>query len=620
MSNKNYLSSIPIIFIVILILTRVLSAFGVEKKAADQIMALEQKIHQFEADLYQRQKASQENFDQAYSRLDSLIGQLIDLSQQQTKNDFLETAYAYLEKRKNLRLIELFYKVEYSDSLEIPYCRLLQRNLQLCQKFEKLRTVILLSDSLSDEAGFQKTLLRQSMAKLADSVSVIEPAAEILLKMMNPVEIPDFRKNILDRKEVLLNYWLNEDRLYAFVLSREKFALQHWAINKYQLQEQIKALMTPFYYSPDLLKLQFDDHLAHKLYRELIEPLAALIGKNFSLNISADESFIGLPFEILVVDTVQTSRIDETILYDRFHHMHFLIIDHAISYNFSTSAFHLEMNGKELRKGLGNRLLTMSEPLLPESDSLPLDQNLKNLVNHLSISRITSAEIKRVSRLLWLHHNLKAEQATKKYLLDKGKTYRWLYLALPGILNNEQPRASSVFFSKSAPDDDIWDQFLSVEEIKHCQLQADMLTLSTCQFETPFINHNIATLVLPQSFLLAGVRSLVHSQWIVNAISVSDFMAKFYWELKYKRQVNAAALREAKVKSMKDTFIFLDREISSAHPYFWAGYMLSGNPHIRPPSPSRIPPWGVVIIVYVLVSIFAFIIVRRTMPGRESEK
>jgi len=94
-------------------------------------------------------------------------------------------------------------------------------------------------------------------------------------------------------------------------------------------------------------------------------------------------------------------------------------------------------------------------------------------------------------------------------------------------------------------------------------------------------------------------------------------MSKFYWELKYKRQTNALALQEAKVASMKDTFDYSGHTISRAHPYFWATFQLIGNPKIRPPSPNKIPPWGVVIIVYVMVAVISLYITRKTLPGRK---
>ena len=123
-------------------------------------------------------------------------------------------------------------------------------------------------------------------------------------------------------------------------------------------------------------------------------------------------------------------------------------------------------------------------------------------------------------------------------------------------------------------------------------------------------------IALPQAFLLSGIKSVVFSLWEINSISSSQFMSKFYWELKYKRQTNVNALREAKLASMKDTIKFPDQKISLAHPFFWAGFRLIGYPRVTSPSNAPIPPWGVVLIIYFIVTVIGVTIARKTLPSR----
>ena len=143
-----------------------------------------------------------------------------------------------------------------------------------------------------------------------------------------------------------------------------------------------------------------------------------------------------------------------------------------------------------------------------------------------------------------------------------------------------------------------------------------MITLSNIKLSSPLAENYDGIIALPQSLILSGIKSVVFSLWEINNISTSQFMSKFYWELKYKRQSNVNALREAKLASMKDTIKFDKQKISRAHPYFWATFRLVGNPKIRPPSPTRLPTWGVIIIVYVCVIVGSLYITRKTLPGR----
>ena len=159
--------------------------------------------------------------------------------------------------------------------------------------------------------------------------------------------------------------------------------------------------------------------------------------------------------------------------------------------------------------------------------------------------------------------------------------------------------------------------WLSAHESIQFNLAADLLSLSATKLRSFDSDKNPGVIALPQAFLCSGVKSVLYSLWRINSISTSQFMSKFYWELKYKRQTNVQALQEAKVASMKDTFIFNRKQISRAHPYFWATFQLIGNPKIRPPSPNKIQPWGVIIIVYLCVIVGTLYITRKTMPDRK---
>lgn len=618
MLNRNLVSRGIMIIVIYLSLIFVFPLSGVEIKNIEKIKNLEQKIHRFENNFFQRHYAIHEDFSQVYIDLDSLIGEYIGLSENLKDSRFLEMAYAYLEKQKNLKILELFSQSENSDSTNLPFPNVLRQNYKLCQKVEMIKSTLVFSEVVNDSLENLWSEIQTSMADLFDSVAVNEPGALFFVQMMCPLDVTAIRKNNIGRQEVLLNYWMNDDQLYVFIVSPEMFVVNHWPLHTEELQNQVFELTAPFYQQQDLLDLKFDYLLANQLYLKLIEPIAGFVNQYNTLIISPDKNLIGFPFEVLVVDTAHTKKSHKNILYEQFRHMHFLINDHSVCYNYSTAALNPELILMRSRAGLKRRLLTMNKPILPNKNKLISNDRHTDLLNSISPTQYSAEEIKRVSRLLWRHHNLKGEQTTKNYLFENGSDYRWLYLALPGILNNTTPLFSGLFFSKSDPAAGVANQFLSAGEILSCNLRADMLTLSACKFDTAFKNHNSAAIVLPQAFLFAGVRSVVLSQWIVNSLSTSHFMSKFYWELKYKRQLNAVALREAKMNSLKETFKYLGEEISTAQPYFWAGFTLTGNPRVRPPSTSKIPPWGVVIIVYVLVIIFTIIIGRKTMANNKA--
>jgi len=143
-----------------------------------------------------------------------------------------------------------------------------------------------------------------------------------------------------------------------------------------------------------------------------------------------------------------------------------------------------------------------------------------------------------------------------------------------------------------------------------------MITMSSLKLVPPLSEQNDGIVTLPQSFIFSGIKSVVFSLWEINSISNSQFMSKFYWELKYKRQTNVRALQEAKLASMKDTIKFSELKISRAHPFFWAGFRLIGYPRVTSPSNAPIPPWGIVLIVYFIVIVIGLTIARKTLPTK----
>jgi CHAT domain-containing protein len=74
---------------------------------------------------------------------------------------------------------------------------------------------------------------------------------------------------------------------------------------------------------------------------------------------------------------------------------------------------------------------------------------------------------------------------------------------------------------------------------------------------------------LTRSFLRAGASSVAATLWQVEDASTADLMIAFYANLKTSTN-KASALREAKLSMLKNERL--------AHPYFWASFVLIGEP------------------------------------------
>jgi CHAT domain-containing protein len=150
----------------------------------------------------------------------------------------------------------------------------------------------------------------------------------------------------------------------------------------------------------------------------------------------------------------------------------------------------------------------------------------------------------------------------------------------------------------------VFDGRLSVREIQRgWELKADLVTLSACETALGRDADGEGYVGFAQAFFLAGTRSMLVSLWEVDDRATSLLMTRFYQNWLGKRPeldkplAKAEALREAKqwLRGLTDQEVKLALpqisrgEIQSnrsqpktahpyAHPHYWAGFILVGDP------------------------------------------
>jgi len=583
----------------------------------ENIRSLEKMLYNFEVKCYQDNNIKSETFDKIYKTLDQLIQEYLNLFYSNPEAMLAEKAFFYLQKLKNWRLFQLYSQSDYVKQTRQRNKSELLKLHRLVYQVDQVKSDLLFGNTQEENRlKLEKTALKTYL----DSLIVKYHELTYYWLLQVPVEFKEVQSFFVDKKAGVLDYWLHGDSISVFVIAPDTVIIAHWKISTKELEQQVYQLMEPLFNCDDLFNLKFDYNLSYEVYLSLFKPIKKELLHLKRLIIIPDGYLVSFPFEALVVDTLRFHKSKSQILYSHYRDMKFLIHEYAISYNYSIAALNPALLKIHSRKKLGRRLLTMREPIIIESNSLPENKLPSAAIFDLKNSNKSAQEIKRVSRLLWRHSNLKQDQVLKSYLIEKGSDYRWIYLAQPGILNNTEPLSSGLLFSKLPEDNTGESIWLSVEDVMKANLRADMLTMSCCKLSPPFSKDNFGVIALPQAFLFSGIRSVVNSLWQINDISTSQFMAKFYWELKYKRQLNTNALQEAKVVSINDSFNYMGEEISRAHPYFWANFRLIGDAGVRPPSNAKIPPQGVVALVYVLVFLISLLIIRKTVEGRREKQ
>jgi len=119
----------------------------------------------------------------------------------------------------------------------------------------------------------------------------------------------------------------------------------------------------------------------------------------------------------------------------------------------------------------------------------------------------------------------------------------------------------------SQTEDSVSDGFIEAGEIVEMDLNAELVVLSSCRSGLGEIDESEGILGMQKAFFEAGTSSIVVSLWDVNDKYTAFFMQDLYKQ--FKTGLNKSeALRQAKLNFIKN---------HSANPYYWSGFILSGN-------------------------------------------
>jgi hypothetical protein len=232
-------------------------------------------------------------------------------------------------------------------------------------------------------------------------------------------------------------------------------------------------------------------------------------------------------------------------------------------------------------------------------------------------------EVDAIARLFPTPDTLLGSDASEQQLeelakADRLRTYHYLHFATHGELNDRVALQSALILAQDRLPDpqprvlaghEPYNGRLTARHIlERWQLDAELVTLSACQTGLGRYAGGEGYVGFAQALFLAGARSVVLSLWKVDDRATTLLMVRFYQNLLGQRPglqeplPKAQALQEAKqwlrgltapeidhlVRELPSSgrSPVEDRDVSSAsavrsfqHPYYWAGFILIGDPN-----------------------------------------
>jgi CHAT domain-containing protein/Tfp pilus assembly protein PilF len=360
-----------------------------------------------------------------------------------------------------------------------------------------------------------------------------------------------------DGKTALLEYVVNDDKLFLFAITRAaakaeaEVQVYTLPVKRLEIAKQIEAFRTQL----AARDLGFRGAAA-SLYQLLLKPAAAQLRGKTNFVITPDDKLWDLPFQALLTGANR-----------------FLIEEAAISYAPSLTVLReMTRRARPARPEPAPTLLALGNPLLGgeavSHAALSLRHGKPDLLPE------SEQEVKALRQLYGTAHSkvyIGAEAREDRVKSEAGQA-KILHFATHGLLNNASPMYSHLALAQGDTNED---GLLEAWELMQLDLQADLAVLSACETARGRIGAGEGIIGLSWAMFIAGVPSIVVSQWKVESAGTRDLMVNFHRVLMTEtgvgkaRVTKAEALRQAALKVMK--------QAETGHPFYWAGFVLVGE-------------------------------------------
>ena len=212
------------------------------------------------------------------------------------------------------------------------------------------------------------------------------------------------------------------------------------------------------------------------------------------------------------------------------------------------------------------------------------EQSLKGSINELK-----DLAAKTKGQLLF-NNNTNASN-----LFQYAKDSRILHLALHSKVNLESPLYSELL---------LFEEQVTASEIYNQDIQSDLVVLSACDTGFGKIEKGEGIMSFSRAFTYAGAKSTVNSLWEVPDIETAKLMRMFYDNIDRGMQKHQA------LAMAKQTYINSSDDHLLRHPFFWAGFVVSGDiSPIHKPASKKAYIW----VALGLMLIILFYLYRRRL-------
>ena len=402
--------------------------------------------------------------------------------------------------------------------------------------YEKMVTLLLADNQIVEAFNYvERGRARSFLDILGGEVQVDESTqVEILhadrdglrhepeLKSMSsqqPLTLQEVQR-LLDPESTLLDYFLTENEILFWVVTRENIKVIKIDMTSDSLQSLVESFRETIQWKGST------DYLSSELYKILIKPALDEIGTK-KLVIVPHGILHYLPFHALKGQ-------DGKYLFEQYQ----------ISYVPSASVMKYL---PQKRREMGNRVLALGNPAIDHEEYSSIE--------------FSEAEVERIGKVFPHSEIYIGNLASESMFRERAQEYDILHLACHTDLNSLYPLFSGLLLAPGGENDGK----LDVYEIFSLDLHASLVVLSSCQTGLGHLTTGDELVGLSRAFFCAGTQSLVSSLWEVNDESTGYLMECFYRNMRNHSKVESLQMAQFDTKNKYGDL------------YYWAPFVLIGR-------------------------------------------
>lgn len=479
-------------------------------------------------------------------------------------NALIDKAFKYSEKSKAVILLDALLGVRATKFANIPE-ELLDQENELKSRISYIEKNFKNSSNAKESNEVEDELfsLQQEYAILVNKIEKKYPDYYDL-RFNTEVTSLSTIQQILSPSELLISYFYGNEAIYAIGVDKNSKQIHRIPLNV-SLENAIKKTRQMLADSKsDVTAL---GNLSHKLYQKLISPLVTSKEKK-KLIIISDGLLNYIPFGALNIKENELS---------------YLIENRAISYS-NSATLYAQLNERDKKNGelMAFAPLFLGEQIEvnPNRDKLlPLPHNTREVEQILNS---------------FTGRSFVAKNASLQNFTSQLSNYSMLHLATHAVFDDTKPEYSYLAFSNTGTEDNL----LYVNDLYNLQIDADLVTLSACESGVGELKRGEGFLSLARGFFYSGASSIASTLWKVNDASTANLMDSFYGNL------SDGNTKDVALQMAKTNFLETNRQNGLSHPYYWSGFIISGNTEALTATNNIIWISGVGVLFALLARIF----------------